>query len=109
MNKSNTTVGECVDYFTRRIKVIDESIAAWRQNPDDHELETDLVAACSPAAEAEVRGAGEELWAVVDDYHSKWLEALKALNSHHGVEEEPGRYWLDKPTSTQLGSRRGPN
>ena len=96
MNQLDLPVQECLDYFTRQTKVIDESLAAWNKNPNNYELETDLAMACSPAALADVRGAGDKLWEVVEGYHRQWLEAIRLLCAHRGVEEEPRGYWLDR-------------
>ena len=98
MNQLDLPVRECLDYFTHHTEVIAESLAEWKRNPGNHELEKRLAMACSPAASADVRGAGEKLWDVVESYHQQWLEAMRALHAHRGVEDEAQGYWLDRAT-----------
>lgn len=95
MDQLDLPVRECLDYFTRHTEAIAESLAAWEKNPDNEDLATDVARACSPSSLAHVSGAGEKVWEAVEGYHRQWLDAIRRLHAHRGVEEEPRGYWLD--------------
>ena len=79
-NQPDITVGECVTYFQKQIDLIDAALDEWKKNPSN-DLDTHVRMACSPAANAAVRGAGDKLSRVVHRHRNKIKEALDLLNS----------------------------